>query len=496
MPPPVIEPLPIKDAFTATFPRFADRRGYFNELFNRVSYPEFVRGSIAGDWKQVSTSLTLEVGTVRGLHLSPYNKFCTVVSGAIYDVIVDVREDSPTFLKWCASYVSEENRKQVHVPAYCLHAIMALQPGTRLLYLQGGTFQPKLESDCTPFEELFGIHWPVSDLSKMIISDRDRNAPAISADSRMPQLKGRARPKRVLVIGASGQVGGAIVKDMEKNGYLVYGTHTANPAEGQYTIKFDLEAAAKEPNLADELLSVMRPDIVIICAAFTAVDAAEDNKEKVYAINVKGPEAVALAAKKIGAKLVVYSTEYVWDGTSGPYREDHPISPTNVYGESKAAMEKSLVTSYPSSLILRTTVVYGPEKQGKNFLYQLCRKLGAGETMKVVSDQISSPTYNRDLATLTRMLLEADAAGIFNACGLEVLSRYDFAIAAAKALGLDPQKIQPSLTADYNQKAKRPLKAGMSMDKAKALLGSRFHMRSVQEAIADWKASQVEGDAP
>mmetsp|Transcript_36078 Transcript_36078/g.82858 ORF Transcript_36078/g.82858 Transcript_36078/m.82858 type:complete len:509 (+) Transcript_36078:80-1606(+) len=500
MPPPVIEPLPIKDAFVSTFPRFSDKRGYFNELYNQVSYPSYVKGTgirnQAGNWQQVSTSMTLKVDTIRGLHLSPYNKFCSVVSGAIYDVIVDVREDSPTFLKWCATYVSEENCRQIHVPAYCLHGVLALKPESRLLYLQGGTFIPELESDCTPFEELFGIHWPLSHPSNLTISDRDRNAPSITADNRKPHLRGKPCPKRVLVIGASGQVGAAVSREMAQQGYLVYGTHTANAFPDQYTIRFDLEAAAKEPERASDLLSIMQPQIVIICAAFTAVDSAEDQEEKVHLINVKGPEAVAIAAKRIGAKVVVYSSDYVWDGTSGPYSEDAPTSPTSVYGQSKAAMERSIIAVSPSSLVLRTTVVYGPEKQGKNFVYQLCRRLGGGSTMTVVTDQLSTPTYSRDLATLSRLLLEANATGIFNASGVEVLSRYDFAVAAAKACGLDTKGILPCLTADQQQKAKRPLKAGMTMEKAKRLLGSRFQMRSVQDAIADWRGSPVDGDAP
>eukprot|EP00403_Amphidinium_massartii_P034048 CAMPEP_0178449176 /NCGR_PEP_ID=MMETSP0689_2-20121128/42391_1 /TAXON_ID=160604 /ORGANISM="Amphidinium massartii, Strain CS-259" /LENGTH=507 /DNA_ID=CAMNT_0020074437 /DNA_START=88 /DNA_END=1611 /DNA_ORIENTATION=- len=499
MPAPVIEALPIKDAYVATFKRFKDDRGHFNELFNREQYPDIVRGSNdEGAWKQVSTSLTMQVGTIRGLHLSPYNKFCSVLSGAIYDVIVDVRKDSPTFMKWCATVVSEENCKQVHVPAYCLHGVMAIEPGTRLLYLQGGTFQPALESDCTPFEELFGIHWPLPDMSKVIVSERDRNAPAISADNRLPELKGRRRPKRVLVIGASSQVGCAVVKEMERNGYLVYGTHSSSSAPGRHTMCFDLEAAAKVPEKADELLNVMRPDVVVLCPTFvsaeTAASGVESHKEHTYAVNVAGPEAVALAAKKIGAKLVVYYTENVWDGT-------FPMSPTPVIGEHAAIMERSVIATCSSCLVLRTTGVYGPEPQGQSFLYQLCRKLRLGERVEVASDQLSSPIYNKDLATFTRMLLEVDAAGIFNLSGVEVLSRYDFAIAAAKALRLDARKIMPCLSleeAPTQSPTLRPLSdKGMSMAKAINMIGARdFRLRSVQEAIADWQGSQSVGDAP
>merc|ERR1712060_676116 len=150
----------------------------------------------------------------------------------------------------------------------------------------------------------------------------------------------------------------------------------------------------------------------------------------------------------------------------------------------------------PSNLILRTTVVYGPEKFGRNFVYQLSRKLMARETMRVMTDQISTPTYNRDLAVMTRMLVEADACGVFNACGEELCSRFEFAVDAADALGLDVSLIQPCLTSDLAQKAARPLNAGMTLGKAKSFLAGKFKPRTVKEAIADWRSYPGDGDAP
>eukprot|EP00931_Biecheleriopsis_adriatica_P083882 TRINITY_DN57571_c0_g1_i1.p1 TRINITY_DN57571_c0_g1~~TRINITY_DN57571_c0_g1_i1.p1 ORF type:complete len:198 (+),score=26.94 TRINITY_DN57571_c0_g1_i1:89-595(+) len=159
-------------------------------------------------------------------------------------------------------------------------------------------------------------------------------------------------------------------------------------------------------------------------------------------------------------------------------------------------MEARVLEIDPSALILRTTVVYGPERQGKNFIYQLCKKLMAEDVVRVVTDQISTPTYNRDLAVLTRLLVEAGACGIFNACGEELLSRYDFAVHAAESLGLDASCIEPCLTADLKQRARRPLKAGMRMEKAISFLGGRFRPRTVRKAIEDWISHPGDSNVP
>merc|ERR1712039_5072 len=159
-------------------------------------------------------------------------------------------------------------------------------------------------------------------------------------------------------------------------------------------------------------------------------------------------------------------------------------------------MEHRILAIDSAALVLRTTVVFGPEKSGKNFVYQLCGNLMARKPMRVMTDQISTPTYNRDLAVLTRMLIESGASGVFNACGAEVLSRHAFAVEAAAALGLDTSQIEPCETSVVSQVARRPLNAGMRIDKAQEFLGGKFKPRSVKEAIADWQRNPGTGNAP
>lgn len=493
---PTITPLPIKDAFLVIVNRPKDKRGYFNELYKEGSYPDTLRGSIAGDWKQVAVSQTEHPNTIRGLHMSPYNKMCNVLSGAVYDVVVDMRKDSPTFLKWCGAYLSEANQRQVHIPAGCLHGFLCLEPNTRMLYLQGGTFSPELERDCSPFDPLLNIHWPLLAIkgADIIISDKDRDAPQVIHPSRFPELANQAPAPHVLIIGASGQVGSALVAEYTSLGYAVYGTHNSYAPASDFlvTVEFDLKLAATNQDAIDDLLAMTRPSLVVICSALTAVDKMEsgqDSQEHVWDINVRGPQRIAAAASKMHAKVVAYSTEYVWDGVHGPYVEEDESKPINMYGQSKVDMETAVLAANPEALILRTTVVYGPEIQGKNFVYQLCQKLTAGQTMTVAVDQVSTPTYNRDLALMTRLLVDKGASGIFNACGPELMSRFDFALAIAGVLGLSKKElIKPIQTDELKQVAKRPLNAGMKIEKVLGVLHGVFKPRTVREALLDWMA--------
>lgn len=499
---PKVLQLPIEDAFLLVYDRHADHRGYFTELYNELEFPAAVRGSIAGDWKQVSVSQSEHAKTIRGLHMSPYNKLCAILSGAIFDVIVDMRKDSPTYLRWCGTYLSEANRRQIHIPSHCLHGFITLEMGTRMLYLQGGTFSTRQESDCNAFDPLLDIRWPLLSAGAedvaIIMSEKDRLAPFVCDASRRPELAGSAPRKRVLIIGASGQVGAALVEEYSHHGYLAYGTHNNYAVHhGLPTIPFDLEAAARDNEVARELLAMMSPCVVIISSALTHADEVEEVcPEHLRAVNVDGPRSVVMAAAEMGIKVVVYSSEYVWDGLAGPYSEEDPVNPLNKYGCSKVEMEAAVVAADPNALVLRTTVVYGPEKQGKNFVYQLHRELTKGDSMSVAMDQVSTPTYNRDLARVTRLLVDEGAVGIFNVVGIERIGRYTFASLAARAMNLDSTLLRPCLTKELRQRARRPLDAGMSMEKTLAFLGGKYRPRSIKECMSDWLAHPGAGSKP
>ena len=502
--------LPVHGCSVTEFDRYGDSRGYFNELYNDTKYEdldasrprgESTETSLPKRWRQVSFSSS-QKHALRGLHCSQYGKFITCVRGAFYDVIADCREDSPTFGRWCGVLLTEHNKKQVYVPAGCGHGFFTFEDDTCALYLQEGTFNPPAEADMHPFDPLFNVKWPVPEGVEPIMSAKDIAAPTLA--TRRPHLVGLEPRRRVLVVGASGQVGGAIIEAFGARDCI--GTYCGNKQPSM--VRFDLGAAAAEPKLAEALLQSVYPETVIICAGFTWVDGCENDVERAKAMNCDGQAAVAAAAKAIGAKVVWYSTDYVFCGgvqqKPGPYAEDDPVNPLNVYGKSKLDGEAAVLAADPTAIVIRTNVVFGPESAGKNFVYQVARKLrpGSTEEMRVPEDQVNTPTYNRDLASATKMLIEAGASGVYNVGGAEVLGRVAFTKAIVENLNelvgpqtLSTEMLTPVVTSNAGQAALRPLASGLKLEKAYKEI-PQWRPRPVAEALRHWMDNPVlEGSA-
>jgi len=202
-------------------------------------------------------------------------------------------------------------------------------------------------------------------------------------------------------------------------------------------------------------------------------------------VNRDAPAAAARAAAKRGAGFVYFSTEYVFDGSGGPYAEDDPVNPQSVYAQSKLEGERRAGEENPRTIVIRTTVVYGPERQGKNFVYQVLRRARAGEPIRVPSDQRSSPTYNPDLAAATVELIERDFRGVLHVAGPVVVDRLGFALEVCAAFGLDAGLVEGITTESLHQPARRPLNAGLVIDRARAML--RTPLRAPREALADMR---------
>ncbi len=198
-------------------------------------------------------------------------------------------------------------------------------------------------------------------------------------------------------------------------------------------------------------------DVVINAAAYTRVDDAESEEELARSINGVGAGNLARAAAQVGARLVHYSTDYVFDGTATtPYAEDHPTHPVTAYGRSKAEGEHLVLEHGPeSTYLLRTAYLYG--QHGPNFVRTMLRLAGERETVSVVTDQVGQPTWTADVAARTVALLDAVApAGIYHATSSGSASWYEFARAIFRAAGLDPERVLPTDSTRYVQRAKRP----------------------------------------
>ena len=206
--------------------------------------------------------------------------------------------------------------------------------------------------------------------------------------------------------------------------------------------------------------------------------------------------------------MVWYSTDYVFCGgvqqKPGPYAEDDPVNPLNVYGKSKLDGEAAVLAADPTAIVIRTNVVFGPESAGKNFVYQVARKLrpGSTEEMRVPEDQVNTPTYNRDLASATKMLIEAGASGVYNVGGAEVLGRVAFTKAIVENLNelvgpqtLSTEMLTPVVTSNAGQAALRPLASGLKLEKAYKEI-PQWRPRPVAEALRHWMDNPVlEGSA-
>jgi len=222
------------------------------------------------------------------------------------------------------------------------------------------------------------------------------------------------------------------------------------------------------------LLKQLRPDIVYLLASLTNVDYCELNPGEAYKINVVGTCNVVRSTNDNGAMLVYFSSDYVFDGLSGPYVETDLARPISEYGRHKLLSEHYIALYAMKYLIIRTTVVYGWESQGKNFIQRLIARLTNGEHIQVPVDQVGNPTYAPNLAEAVIEMADKGVEGLFHVAGPRLASRYEFALAAASAFKLNPVLIEPVSTLELEQPAPRPLKAGMIVDKAQGLLKTRL----------------------
>lgn len=272
--------------------------------------------------------------------------------------------------------------------------------------------------------------------------------------------------KKILVTGIDGQLGKALEQTLTSVGEVI----------GLNREKLDLS----QTNTISQVINEIKPDLVVNSAAYTAVDKAESEPELANAVNGIAPGILAEECQKLAVPLIHISTDYVFDGSqSQPYRETDPTNPINTYGKSKLAGEIAIQKACQNYMILRTAWVYGVGGKG-NFVKTMLRLGKEREEVRVVADQIGSPTCTADLATtITQLipLLKPEIAGIYNCTNSGVASWYDFAVAIfeeAKQLGWDLklQRVIPIATSEYPTPAKRPAYSVLSCSKISSLMGN------------------------
>ena len=222
------------------------------------------------------------------------------------------------------------------------------------------------------------------------------------------------------------------------------------------------------------LVSSFQPDVILNAAARTDVDWCEEHREEAWGTNTVGVENLIDAAKKVRARLIHVSSDYVFDGKGGPYREEDRPNPINYYGKTKLASENALRVSGLGYAIIRAMVMYGAGIDVKeNFALWAVRRLHRGQRIRCATDQVSNPTSVTDLAFAVVRAFESREDGLFHVCGSDRLSRYEFAAQIADVFGYDPRLIEPVTTEELSQSARRPAAIGYITLKAETVLGVR-----------------------
>lgn len=282
---------------------------------------------------------------------------------------------------------------------------------------------------------------------------------------------------KILVTGANGLLGQKLVSLLqEKENIELIATARGKSVQTITRGTFYM-LDVTDKNQVDTLISATKPDVIIHTAAMTQVDDCEIKRDACVLNNVTAVEHLIEACSKNGVHLVHVSTDFIFDGTHGPLDETAEPNPVNFYGESKLAAERLIQASNISWSILRTVLVYGVtnDMSRSNIVLWVKKSLEDGKTISVVNDQWRTPTLAEDLAQGCYLAAVKKATGVFNISGKDFVTPFDIATQTATFFGLDPSLIQPTDSTKFRQPARRPMKTGFIIDKAKKELGYEPH---------------------
>ena len=294
---------------------------------------------------------------------------------------------------------------------------------------------------------------------------------------------------RIMVVGAGGQVGEKVSHLASERGHSVVETYmTRTPSRTDSSFQLDKTNNTQVSKVVNEA----KPDVIVDTGALHNVDYCESHPEEAFAINRDGTQNLAMASKNVNAKYVFVSTDYVFDGSAAPYTEKSMTSPLSVYALSKIQGEENALYFNPNSIVVRPSVIYSwvpiskqkeSSSSGKplNFAVWLVNQLRADKEVKIVDDQVASPTLADDLAGAILALCESKATGLFHTGGATPVSRFVFSIKLAEKLGLKKDLIRPIKTAELNQKARRPLDSSLVSERIES--ETQYRMMELDMAL-------------
>ena len=451
----------LEDCYILEPKRFGDERGYFESIteselkelgFNRIF--------------QVSNSLSGK-GIVRGLHFQkdPYcqAKVVRCHRGAVLDVVVDIRKDSPSYGKWTSVELTPENGRMLYVPRGFAHGFVSLKDDTLFEYYVDNKYMPRMEGGILWNDPSLNINWEEIfkkyEIVKPVLSDKDKMRNGLNETD----IDFQKRPKRYLITGGSGQLGFDIKKELEERGeFEIFAPN-----------KEEMDLTNREQVI--NIIKKYKPDVIFHCAAWTQVDKAEDDIESCNKVNIEGTKNIVDASLEVDAKIIYMSTDYIFDGKKdGIYKEDDIPNPQNVYGKSKLAGEEE-VKRNPKHFITRISWVFGIN--GNNFVKTMLKLADKNDTLNVVNDQIGSPTYTVDLSKLLVEMVQSEKYGIYNVnndgfCSWAEFAEYIMKINNKKTI-INPVSTEEYISISGSKQAYRPRNSRLSKDK---LIENGFEM--------------------
>lgn len=290
---------------------------------------------------------------------------------------------------------------------------------------------------------------------------------------------------RVLLTGANGFLGHYLTGELLDKGFMVMAT-----SKGECRIPFqerdNFQYASMDftdPFIVHDLFQQFKPEAVIHAGAMSKVDECELHQWEAYRNNVEATITLLINAAETKSFFVFVSTDFIFDGEKGMYSEEDSPKPVNFYGKTKLEAEDAVREYEYDWAIARTILVYGkPVSAKENIISVVKNKLEKGEEYKVVDDQVRTPTYVEDLASGLVLILEKKAKGIYHLAGEDILTPYQMACMTADHLRLDSSLIKKVTAENFSQPAKRPLKTGLNIDKARKKLG--YHPISFREGVS------------
>jgi dTDP-4-dehydrorhamnose reductase len=292
--------------------------------------------------------------------------------------------------------------------------------------------------------------------------------------------------KKILITGSNGLLGQKIVKQLllTKEAEFLATSFGANRIEKYKGFDYQSMDITSQSEVM-EIMESYRPDVVINTAAMTNVDACESDKKGCWDLNVNAVKYLFEACKKVNAQLIHLSTDFIFDGENGPYKEDDTPNPLSYYGESKLAAEKLLQNdTYTNWAIARTIIVYGigDNMSRSNIVLWAKSALEKGDPLTIVDDQFRSPTFADDLAKGCLLIASKNAKGIYHLSGKDQMSILELVNRVATFYNLDASIVSPIKSLSLNQAAKRPPVTGFVLDKARRLLG--YNPVSFEEGLS------------